>query len=63
MNIELIKQKSGIIGEIGCSWPWTDNEKISMEASVMAHKETGLPLLIHPGRNQFARVGKILSRV
>tara|TARA_B100000482_G_scaffold190716_1_gene174372 strand:- start:255 stop:1310 length:1056 start_codon:yes stop_codon:yes gene_type:complete len=46
--------KSGIIGEIGCSWPWTENEKISMEASVMAHKETGLPLLIHPGRNQLA---------
>ena len=46
--------KPGVIGEIGCSWPWTDNEKISMEASVMAHKETGLPLLIHPGRNQFA---------
>ena len=46
--------RSGIIGEIGCSWPWTDNEKLSMEASVMAHKETGLPLLIHPGRNELA---------
>lgn len=46
--------KSGIIGEIGCSWPWTKNEKISMEASVLAHKTTGLPLLIHPGRNQYA---------
>ena len=46
--------KSGIIGEIGCSWPWTENEKISMEASVSAHKATGLPLLIHPGRDQYA---------
>ena len=46
--------KSGIIGEIGCSWPWTKNEKLSMEASVFAHKTTGLPLLIHPGRNQYA---------
>ena len=46
--------KSGIIGEVGCSWPWTENEKLSMEASVLAHKETGLPLLIHPGRNQIA---------
>tara|TARA_Y100000766_G_C18907774_1_gene606778 strand:- start:2079 stop:3128 length:1050 start_codon:yes stop_codon:yes gene_type:complete len=46
--------KSGIIGEIGCSRPWTKNEKISMEASVLAHKTTGLPLLIHPGRNQYA---------
>ena len=25
-----------------------------MEASVLAHKTTGLPLLIHPGRNQYA---------
>jgi len=46
--------KSGIIGEVGCSWPWTENEKISMEASVIAHKSTGLPLLIHPGRDQYA---------
>ncbi len=46
--------KSGIIGEVGCSWPWTNNEKLSMEASVLAHKSSGLPLLIHPGRNQFA---------
>lgn len=46
--------KSGIIGEVGCSWPWTNNEKLSMEASVLAHKNSGLPLLIHPGRNQFA---------
>ena len=46
--------RSGIIGEVGCSWPWTDNEKISMEASVLAHKATGLPLLIHPGRDQYA---------
>ena len=46
--------KSGIIGEVGCSWPWTDNEKKSMEASVSAHKTTGLPLLIHPGRNEYA---------
>ena len=25
-----------------------------MEASVLAHKQTGLPLLIHPGRNEYA---------
>jgi len=48
--------KSGIIGEVGCSWPWTENEKISMEASVIAHKTTGLPLLIHPGRDQYAPI-------
>lgn len=46
--------RSGIIGEIGCSWPWTDNEKKSVAASVAAQQATGAPLLIHPGRDQRA---------
>ncbi|MEC7837378.1 MAG: hypothetical protein VX523_01490 [Chloroflexota bacterium] len=54
--------KSGIIGEVGCSWPWTENEKTSMEASVVAHKTTGLPLLIHPGRDQYAPL-EIISHI
>jgi phosphotriesterase-related protein len=48
--------RSGIIGEIGCSWPWTDNEKKSVAASVAAQSETGAPLLIHPGRDQKAPI-------
>ncbi len=48
--------RSGIIGEIGCSWPWTDNEKKSVAASVAAQQATGAPLLIHPGRNQRAPI-------
>ncbi len=46
--------RAGIIGEIGCSWPWTDSEKKVLEAAVMAQRETGAPLLIHPGRNENA---------
>ncbi|MBI4306033.1 MAG: aryldialkylphosphatase, partial [Chloroflexi bacterium] len=46
--------KSGIIGEIGCSWPWTADERKSVQAAVLAQKETGAPLLIHPGRNDRA---------
>ncbi len=46
--------RSGIIGEIGCSWPWTENEKKSVHAAVLAQLETGAPLLIHPGRNERA---------
>ena len=42
--------KAGIIGEIGCSWPLTDNERKSLRAAVRAHHLTGAPLLIHPGR-------------
>ncbi len=48
--------RSGIIGEIGCSWPWTDNEKKSVAAAVAAQQATGAPLLIHPGRDQTAPI-------
>lgn len=46
--------RAGIIGEIGCSWPWTDSEKKVLEAAVAAQQETGAPLLIHPGRSEEA---------
>ena len=48
--------RSGIIGEIGCSWPWTENEKKSVVAAVAAQSATGAPLLIHPGRDQKAPI-------
>ena len=43
--------RSGLLGEIGCTWPWTDNEKKVVRAAVHAQRETGAPLMIHPGRN------------
>ena len=46
--------RSGIIGEIGCSSPWHEGEKRVLEAAVIAQRETGAPLLIHPGRNERA---------
>jgi len=46
--------RAGIIGEVGCSWPWTDAEKRSMEAAVVAQRETGAALTIHPGRDAAA---------
>ena len=42
---------AGIIGEIGCSWPWTLAERRSMQAAVIAQQQTGAALTIHPGRN------------
>ena len=42
---------AGIIGEIGCSWPMTDNEGKVLRAAAKAQKLTGAPLSIHPGRN------------
>jgi len=48
--------RSGMIGEIGCSWPWTDVEKKSVQAAVMAQQETGAPVNIHPGRDDRAPI-------
>ena len=44
--------KSGIIGEVGCSWPLTANEHKVLRASARAQRITGAPLLIHPGRDE-----------
>lgn len=35
--------RAGIIGEIGTSWPITENEKKSLRAAVEAQKQTGAP--------------------
>ena len=44
--------KAGIIGEIGCSWPLTKNETKVLRASAAAQAETGVAILIHPGRDE-----------
>ena len=46
--------KSGIIGEVGCSWPLRDNERKVLRASARAQRLTGAPLTIHPGRDEEA---------
>lgn len=43
--------KAGLIGEIGCAYPWDKNEKKSLRAAVEASKETGAALMVHPGRD------------
>jgi phosphotriesterase-related protein len=48
--------RAGLIGEIGCTWPWTDNEKKVVRAAVITQGETGAPLMIHPGRNPRAPI-------
>ena len=44
--------RSGIIGEVGCSWPLEVNERKVIRASSRAQRATGAPLLIHPGRDE-----------
>ncbi len=46
--------RAGIIGEIGCSWPLTHNEEKVLRAAANAQRQTGAPLMIHPGRNTSA---------
>ena len=41
--------RAGIIGEIGCSVPWTDLEKQVMRGAVLAQGETGATISVHPG--------------
>jgi len=48
--------KSGIIGEVGCSWPLTDNERKVLRASGRAQVLTGAPILVHPGRDETAPI-------
>ena len=55
-DFDPIHRRAGIIGEIGSSWPWTDSEKKVLEAAVAAQRETGAPLLIHPGRDEKAPI-------
>ena len=49
--------RAGFIGEIGTSWPWTDNEKKVVRAAVAAQRETGAALMIHPGRHERLPLG------
>ena len=57
--------RSGVIGEVGCSWPLTDNERKVLRASGRAQQATGAPLLIHPGRDETAplEIIEVLSEV
>ena len=43
--------RAGIIGELGCSWPLTKNERKVLRAGAQAQRVTGAAILIHPGRS------------
>lgn len=44
--------RAGIIGEIGCQSPWTELEKRVMAGAVIAQRETGASINVHPGRHK-----------
>jgi len=41
--------RSGIIGQLGCTWPLMDTERKTLQASVKAQQATGVALNINPG--------------
>ena len=43
--------RAGIIGEIGCQAPWTALEQSVMRGAILAQRETGLAINVHPGRH------------
>lgn len=43
--------RPGLIGEIGCSWPLHPRERVALQAMVAAQRSTGLPMMVHPGRD------------
>jgi phosphotriesterase-related protein len=43
--------RAGIIGEIGVSDPWTEGERNALRAAAVAHRETGVAVNVHPGRD------------
>ncbi len=42
---------SGIIGEVGCSWPLKDREIKSLRASARAQQHTGAAITVHTGHS------------
>jgi len=43
--------RAGIIGEIGCQAPWTVQERRVMMGAVLAQRQTGAAINVHPGRH------------
>jgi phosphotriesterase-related protein len=43
---------AGIIGEIGCQAPWTEQERRVMQGAIIAQQETGAAINVHPGRHE-----------
>lgn len=53
--------RAGIIGEIGCSIPWTGSEQRAMRAAALAQQQTGAAITVHPGRTPDAIFAVIKS--
>jgi len=52
VGVETTGIRSGIIGEIGCTWPLLEREKKVLKACAIAQNNTGAAITIHPGRHE-----------
>lgn len=48
--------RSGVIGEVGCSWPLDPSEKVVLQAAARAQRIAAAPMIVHPGRHPSAPV-------
>ncbi|MCK4239999.1 MAG: hypothetical protein KAX30_00110 [Candidatus Atribacteria bacterium] len=48
--------RAGVIGEIGCSWPLTNNERKVLHAAAISQQATGAAISVHPGPNEGAPI-------
>jgi len=46
--------KCGAMGELGCSWPLTADEKKVLQAAALVQSGNDAPVIIHPGRDSEA---------
>ena len=55
--------RAGFIGELGCSWPLTENERKILRAATVAQRQTGALITIHPGFHEDSplEIIKVLS--
>lgn len=51
VGVDGTEVKAGVIGEVGCAYPWHPGEKKSLRAAADAQQATGAPLMVHPGRD------------
>lgn len=52
-GVGVTRIKPGII-KVGCTWPIHPNEEKVLRAAARVQRQTGLPIMIHPGRDRTA---------
>lgn len=54
VGVDNSEVRAGIIGELGCSWPLTSNERKVLRGAAIAQQRTGAAISVHPGAHEDA---------